>query len=118
MWTPSRLASTAGGRSDAHAASAVLRACRGSIPCWRSLRVRVWGATGRAGERPGKSGRVPGQRGRGARGRRRAGRGRGRRAGAGAGPGRIEPSARGGAVLSGVGGGGAGTGRGGQARKA
>ena len=60
MWTPSRLASTAGGRSDAQAASAVLRACRGSIPCWRSLPVLVWGATGRAGERPGKSGRGPG----------------------------------------------------------
>ena len=28
MWTPGRLASTAGGRSDAHAASAVLQACR------------------------------------------------------------------------------------------
>ena len=53
MWTPSRLASTARGSSDAHAASAELRACRGSIPCPRSLRVRVWGATGRAGERAG-----------------------------------------------------------------
>jgi hypothetical protein len=55
----------------AHAASAVLRAWRGSIPCWRSLRVRVWGATGHAGERAGA--RVPGVRGSGiARGAARA----------------------------------------------
>src|SRR5712664_1265887 len=101
MWTPSRLASTAGGRSDAHAASAVLRACRGSIPCWRSLRVRVWGATGRAAERPGKSGRGPGVRGGGV----ELGADEGGEAGREEDRDGIEPQARVGAVLLDVGGG-------------
>jgi len=65
MWTPSRLASTAGSRSDA------MRRARcyglaGLDPVWRSLRVRVWGATGRAARPPGEEragARVAGVRG-------------------------------------------------------